>query len=105
MNKVCSKCKVEKPLTDFYSRVEGGHSVKSRCKSCTHIIDKVRAEKYKERRKLLDAARWKTKSEELKRYNKEFRRTHKDQIAAYKRTWYEQNRDRELARSKAYKKK
>ena len=46
--KVCTKCKKEKPLSDFYKRKErGGLWVRSKCKECERKISREFQEKYR----------------------------------------------------------
>ena len=47
--KVCTKCKVEKELSEFHKSKNGKYGVNSRCKVCIKKYDKERNEEYLQR--------------------------------------------------------
>lgn len=51
MNRVCTACKLDKPLTDFHRQRSGRQGYAPQCKSCRKLADKAYVKKQPERRK------------------------------------------------------
>ena len=81
--KKCSKCKIEKELTEFYKDKAKKDGLRSDCKSCQKASHKA----YREANK-----------EKIKAKKKAYREANKDKIKAY----YEANKDKIKAQIKAY---
>lgn len=79
--RVCLKCGVERPVTDFYAKP------KARCKACVSAASREQYERTKDR-VLARCA--------------EYRETNKEQIKSYLADWYERKKDHVLERCKAY---
>ena len=79
--KKCSRCKIEKELTEFRENKTAKNGLRSECKSC----EKEYREKNKER-------------------EKEYREKNKERIKEYVKEWYQQNKERVRERNKEYRK-
>ena len=77
-SKVCTKCKLDLPLSEFYKKKAGRLGLNSRCKSCVKAYDKTRSD-----------------------YYAKYRADHREEFAEYKRQWYEANKEVILAQCKA----
>ena len=92
LTKVCTECKIEKELTEFYKHKGGKHGVKGKCKKCHDIKSKEYRETHKERfneyqKKYRESEKGKeTFSKALKKYreSEKFRTTTKK--------YYEENK-------------
>jgi hypothetical protein len=89
ITKVCTKCKVEKPLDEFNNCKLGKYGKKPSCKQCCNKA----AEKYREKNKY-----------EIKDRQKRFQDKNKDRIRAKRKEYYKENRERLLDKSKKYNK-
>lgn len=94
--KICSLCKIEKPLTaEYFSKSKNGKGgFNSRCKECRHKKNKDYREKNRER----DLARKKKYREENKEkvanYLKEYFIKNKKEVAEYKKRYRKENKDK-----------
>lgn len=79
MKKICTKCKVEKELTEFHNKSEAKDGKNSACKSCRKIY--------------LDATR-----EKRLAYNKAWRGKNKEKLSQY----YKDNKEKISAQQKEY---
>ena len=87
--KVCSKCKIEKPLSEFYKDKGKRDGLCSSCKEC-HIND------YKEYSK--------NNKEKIKEYARKYREKNKQKLQEYRNLHKEQKREYDLKnRDKIYK--
>ena len=85
--KTCSKCKREKPLTQFSKDKSKKDGHKYVCKLCAKVRDKA----YREANR-----------EKLKARKKAYRESNPEKIKALSKAWYEANREKIKARKKAY---
>ena len=103
--KVCTKCKVEKPISEFHKSKKYKSGIRSVCKTCraeAHkanlpAIRKQRKRHYeKNKEKLCDYQKeYRKNNEELvKARKKKYREVYKEQIAYKKKTHYELNKDK-----------
>jgi hypothetical protein len=85
--KVCSKCKIDKPLSDYNvcSRVKDGR--KAECRLCQNIGSK----KYKSENK-----------EKIAEYNKKWNSENKEYYKEYNKVWKIENYDKILERRKRF---
>ena len=81
--KICSKCRVEKPVKEFYARKDCCDGLRSQCKSCYGIDYETHRTEILIKRKL---------------YNK----THKAEKSDYDTVYYRANKAKKAARQKAY---
>jgi len=92
--KICSKCKAEKPLTEFHKDSRSSDLVYSQCKHCISIRNAVRY--------AADAEKNRARSAEYKRLNPDaskksaakWRSENQERIAVYKREWRVANIER-----------
>jgi len=84
--KVCAKCKVNKPKSEYHPRPSKKAGVRSRCKNCEkedRELSSGDAKEYRDGRK-----------EAKKEYDIEYRKKHKEKIAKAKKEEYSNNSDR-----------
>ena len=90
--KTCSKCKIEKELTEFNKNKTKKDGLHNLCKSCVKEYNK---EYYKENKDIIIKqvreyrAKNKSKSKEIK---KKYYKKNKEQISKKRKEWYEKNR-------------
>lgn len=99
--KLCSKCKVLKPTTEFSNKAAAGDGLYAYCKPC----DNERSKKYyylnKEGRK-----EWRQKNkEDQKEYQKEYRQKNKERIAIYRNKYNKEWRQNNKVYTKEYNRK
>lgn len=87
LTKICSKCKAEKPINDFYRKKSGIDGLEASCKLCTI----ARQKKYYQDHKSIRLS-WQ------KRYNQE----HKERRHVYAKQYWQKNRERLSACNKQY---
>lgn len=56
--KTCSKCGINKPLDDFYTRRDNKHGVTARCKECTKENRRAEYAHTKKHGKTMAQSRW-----------------------------------------------
>ena len=83
MTKTCTKCNIEKPLTDFNKDKKGKHGFSSICKLCIKAYQKAYQEANKDK---------------IREKRKAYREANKDKMKAY----YQVNKDEVIERGKAY---
>jgi hypothetical protein len=110
-NKVCTKCKLEKPLNDFYNQKNGKNGKRSSCKICSNKDNLSRYDKsnslksyYKNKDKILENQRLKYAEDSSKK--KIYVKNNKEEIyrknSEYHKKWYKNNKDKKLLKNKLY---
>ena len=113
--KTCSKCKIEKELTDFYKKSVSKDGYRSECKDCSNKYTQENKESIKEYSKkryesVKDTSDFKkmrknwyelNKDSQIEK-NKKWRKENKEQIDSYKKEYYETNKDEILSKRKEY---
>lgn len=95
--KVCTKCKIEKDLSEFSYRNKPKKLLKQQCKSC----DKDYALANRDKKRL-----WKEKNRErIREQDKEYTKANKDKIKRRRDIWTEKNKDRIREVDKKYREK
>lgn len=87
MKKTCSKCKIEKDVSEFNkdkTRKDGLHSL---CRSCQSELRKAYYDRHKEQENL---------------HTKKYKQENRDRITEYNYNYYHDNIDSELKRAKEY---
>ena len=80
--KTCSRCKVEKPLTEFYKNCDGKGGLKSQCKTCVRAANKL----------------WRENNREKDRAAKKlWRENNREKDRAMNKVWWENNREKSRA--------
>lgn len=87
--KICIKCGIEKPLSEFYKRKACPIGVVSACKECEKIRDRVRSKLYYKKNKEKVALRGKT-----------YRKNNKEKINIRGKNYYKINKDKLLNQAK-----
>lgn len=102
--KKCSKCNIEKELSEFYKDKRTKSGCTSRCKDCLKIDTKEYNENNKEKR--LEYKREYRKSEKHKQYQENYQREYylnnKEDIEAKRKEYIENNKEEYIARIKAW---
>jgi hypothetical protein len=85
--KTCSKCGIEKPVTDFHRRMKSIDGLRCNCKACDKIYND----------------NWERKNPEKKRAKmKRWRDRHPDRLETYSREYYALHRERQKQRTRQY---
>lgn len=115
--KTCSKCKIEKPKSEFYSRPKSKDGLRADCKACFNAQAAIYKANNRERIKKAGAARYVAKSaeikakvatyaaknvEKIKRASSEYRAANRERLAEYDAARYAKNPDIKQARSSAW---
>jgi hypothetical protein len=85
--KTCTKCKIEKELTEFSKDKKGKDELYCKCKSCVKEYNKVYRENNKEKIKLIDKEYYKNNSEKLKNNRKEYYINNKEKHNEYSKEY------------------
>jgi len=85
--KICSKCEIEKDMSEFSAHKSKPGGLRAHCKACQKVAGKA----YRET----------NRDKELTR-KKAYRETNRDRMLAQKKAYYETNRDKVRARHKAF---
>lgn len=80
--KRCTRCHVEKPVTEFYTNA-GGEYLHSRCKPCDLEMKK---------------ARYDANPDKYRAYAREYGQSHQEERSERFKRWYGANRERNIAR-------
>lgn len=102
--KVCSKCKIDKPVEGFYKAKNSKDGLHNQCKICRVEKDKeyytTNSDKIKERQKKYTEAN----SDKIKERNKEYRKANYDKIKEYLKANSENIKERMKEYTKEYRK-
>ena len=116
--KMCSNCKTEKPITEFYKRKDRTDSYRSQCKSCTNEKSRkyqlANPEQYAEYcrkyRKLNpkkcyeNTQKWfKANPGKKAEYYRKWYEANTEKVAEYKREWNANNRERKNENGRRWK--
>ena len=99
--KVCIKCGLEKPLTEFSFDKANGKFINT-CKACKCLVTKKNYEKNKDRRKAYAKAYAIENQEKVRVYRKEYYDTHADRAREYSRQYNKDHQDEIRVKSKIY---
>jgi len=115
--KICTKCNIEKPKTDFHKDKQKSDGLYSSCSDCAKAWQKSWRESNPERVALLKK-KWKMENREKQRrmerayalanaekisaYQAEYRKQNADSISAWQSLYYEKNRDEILEYHRVY---
>tara|TARA_R110000751_G_scaffold114770_1_gene214159 strand:+ start:91 stop:732 length:642 start_codon:yes stop_codon:yes gene_type:complete len=102
MNRICTKCKIEKPITFFSKHTSRKDRVQPYCKSCVSAYDKKYHKKHSEKK--AKAAREWAQSHKKRVYlkNKAWVSENKEKVNAYKKVYRDNNKDKEKIYRKQY---
>ena len=88
--KICSKCSIEKPLTEYHKHPETKDKLKKECKSCCKLYHQAN----RERRLTQMKQRSIEKKDELKIYSQQYYLENKDKIKSKVKNWQKNNREK-----------
>jgi hypothetical protein len=98
--KVCTKCKIEKPVSGFFKQHDTHSGYAAQCKDCHSLYCKknrkaitLRAKEYRKNNK-----------EIIKQISKRQREKHKEIIKVRARKYYEENKERLVLKASKYRK-
>lgn len=104
VSKLCSKCKVDKPVEDFSKCSRSKSGLKSQCKSCVSIAGK----KYRNNPKVKKAAivrkkKWdEENADKYQEYLKKYYEDNKEDRLKYSKEFYKNNREKYKKMRKEY---
>lgn len=87
LTKSCSRCKIEKPITEFYSDKQKRDGFSCQCRSC------IKIRQYQYRR---------LNPDKVKKIGKKSRQNNREKVAERKRIWQEANREKHREYSKKW---
>lgn len=97
-NKVCSKCKINKPITEYHKSPDSIIGVRSDCKICVKIYtDNFRKDNPYQKRDLSSEER-----DELNTKRRYYRNKNKEVLSAKNREYYSKNKDKAVNYRKTY---
>ena len=111
--KICSKCKAEKPLTEFGKQSDTADGLKANCKTCRAAYNAANRDKlaaynaayYAANREsvMAAAARCREASpDKCAAYQEAYQAANRERLAAYKAAYYESNREKIAVTRAAY---
>lgn len=89
--KICSTCKIEKPISEFHKRIDGILGCFARCKECNHNHYVVW---YIDKGKEYHNNYYKINKKIKAKYNKKYQKENKIQIKEQKRKYRKQNKEK-----------
>lgn len=92
--KLCTKCKKEKPATDFGFLRGGANGLRSQCKPCRAEANLAWNRRNAERVKRTTSSWRKDNAKEIKEYNKTYKKLNKDRVLQRAAEWKRENPDR-----------
>ncbi len=104
----CTKCELEKELTEFYKKKTTKSGYRSECKECskkhnsTKDVSKIKYQKRKDSPKFKEyRAKWYSENrEEINKKNKKYREINSDKLAIDKKRYYQNNKEKILQQRK-----
>ena len=72
-SKVCTGCKINKPVEEYHKKKRGKFGLRSKCKSCKKQQDKEWNKNNKEHKKEKSKEYYEANSDKLKLYKKQYR--------------------------------
>lgn len=98
IKKICSKCREEKPLSDFYRNVSGTHGVRGDCRACKAIYHVENQKKIKATR----AAHYAANASQLNAISRAYYAANIDKASASNASYYAKNKSERQAYNKAW---
>lgn len=104
MTKVCTKCDLEKPLTNEYfsRRSDKKDGFETICKECKREYNKKYWKENKEKLQKQNAKYYKNNKEKFAEQHKAYREKNKEELLKYNRDYYEENKEKLLEQKKEY---
>ena len=102
--KVCTKCKIEKSLTEYYKDKNRKDGVRPDCKECNCASRKKWREENPEKVKAIWKKYREENPEKVKASRKKYYQENPEKVKASRKKYYEENAEKERARQKIYRK-
>jgi len=98
MNKICSKCGVEKDVNEFYKNKNSKDGLRYACKMCCEEYKKKheKTEEYKECQRIRGKKYRKENKEKIKEYQKIYRKENKEKFKDYHKEYNKEYYDKNL---------
>lgn len=103
-SRVCSKCNIEKPITDF-TFIKRDNRYDRRCKQCRNEQHKANRLKHLEYYREKDREYYQDNRDKLLQKNKKYNEEHKDKLKEYKKEYAIKNKDKIAENKREYAKK
>ena len=100
--KICTKCKIEKSLDEFYNNRRRKDGKTSHCKACASACDKTRYVANRDTRRKQHKAHYEANRDAIRERQKAARDADPEKFNARNRKDYEDNREARRARRKEY---
>ena len=100
--KVCSKCKIEKPLTEYHKSKKTKTGVRSFCKKCRNAYEAEYRENNPEKVKASRKKYRENNREKVRASQKRYEENNPEKIKAYRKEYVEKNREKRKAYLKKY---
>ncbi|MBW1931449.1 MAG: hypothetical protein JRI56_00180 [Deltaproteobacteria bacterium] len=92
--KVCSKCKIEKPLDAFYRKDSSKDGRQGICKVCQEEYKRKWRQKNKEKIAEYHQKYYQEHKTDIVKYHRKYRQEHRAERAEYQRKWRQEHRAR-----------
>lgn len=96
MKKICSKCKINKDLEDFYKHIKYKDGKRSECKSCFNAENKKYRTKYKQEYLEYGKKYYAEHKQQKLKYQKKYSVEHKQQISEHGKKYRKTNKYKSL---------
>jgi hypothetical protein len=100
--KTCSKCKIEKDLSDFYKKKSSKDGHRSECKECDYHSTKIHKQNYYNKNK--DILKSNLDKDKFKLYMDDYRKSNKESIRETNKIYRENNKENLNSHRKEYRK-
>ena len=104
LTKICSKCKAEKPLDEFYRKSNSTDDYISQCKDCIIIKQKQYYKNHTKERLLFQSKYWAVHIEEKATYQKQYYLAHREEGLIYRKKYYQDHKKESAQYRKDHKK-
>lgn len=101
-HKICSKCKIEKPITEFHKQSSKKDGLRPHCKLCVNTANIQYKKDNKEKCKEMNQNYYLNNTEHCKDYSKTYRQEHFDEINVRQKEYYLNNKDKIFEYAKKY---
>ena len=91
--KVCTKCKVEKDLSEFGNRKASKDGLMYKCKECNRIKSNKYSKENKEKRSITAKLRYKRDKDKILKKSKEYYEDNKEKVLKRHKKWRDRNPD------------
>lgn len=100
--KICSKCKAEKPLTEFSARKDSKDGLKGVCRACIYLGHLAYISDNQEKLRIYYADRYRSNVDAINVINSNYRKANAEKIKAARAIYLEANKEKTRVRQAAY---